>query len=259
MACAPCQTAAMDKRSRYADVNGIRMYHETVGDGPPPLVLHGGTCTIDLPGMEIPFFASEFEVIAPEQVGHGRTEDRPDRDLHYHDMAEDTVELLSQLDVGPVSVFGFSDGGIIGLDLAIHHPELVTKLVLTGTNFRTDGLGPGTGEWLATVKPEEWPESFRLEYARLSPDGADHWPVVPERLKRMWASEPNYTDEEMAGIGAPTLVIAGDRDAITPEHAVATYRLIPDSQLCIVPHAGHGAMAREQVLAFLNEPAAVVA
>ncbi len=249
----------MDHRSGYADVNGIRMYHEIHGDGPPLLVLHGGTCTIDLPGMEIPFFATAFEVIAPEQVAHGRTSDRPDRDLHYHDMAEDTVELLRQLNIGPVSVFGFSDGGIVGLDLAIHHPDLVSKLVVTGTNFRTDGLVSGTAAWLATVKPEDWPEEFRLEYERLSPDGAAHWPDVIGRLKQLWASEPNYTDEEMASISAPTLVVAGDRDAITAEHAVAMYRAIPDAQLCIVPHAGHGAMAREQVAAFLQEPAAVVA
>ena len=73
----------------------------------------------------------------------------------------------------------------------------------------------------------------------------------------MWAVEPDYTDEQMACITAPTLVIVGDRDVITVEHSVAMFRAIPDAELCVVPHAGHGAMAREAVLTFLHEPVTV--
>ena len=247
----------MDDAGRYADINGLRMYYETHGVGLPLVLLHGGTCSIELPGMEIPFFASEFQVIAPEQMGHGRTNDPMHREFHYHDMAEDTVALLRQLNIDRAFVFGFSDGGIVGLDMAIHHPDLVAKLALTGANFRTDAYAGKTLEWLLTVAPDGWPRSFREEYERLSPDGPDHWPVVLPRIQRMWAVEPDYTDEQMACITAPTLVIVGDRDVITVEHSVAMFRAIPDAELCVVPHAGHGAMAREAVLTFLHEPVTV--
>ena len=244
-----------DGGGSYADVNGLRLYYEIHGEGPPLLILHGGTCSIELPRMEIPFFASAFQVIAPEQIGHGRTADATDRELHYHDMAEDTVELMRQLNVESAFVFGFSDGGIIGLDLAIHHPERVKKLAVTGANFRTDAYSPEAFEWLLTVKPEDWPSNFRESYEQLSPDGPSHWPVFLGRLQRMWSLEPSYTLEEMASIKAPTMVIAGDRDIISPEHSVEMFRAIPESRLCIVPAARHGVLAKETVITFLQEAA----
>ena len=91
------------------------MYYEIHGRGRRCCSLHGGTCSIELPSMAIPFFASEFQVIAIEQMGHGRTADAMDREFHYHDMAEDTVELMRQLEIESAFVFGLSDGGIVGL------------------------------------------------------------------------------------------------------------------------------------------------
>ena len=157
-------------------------------------------------------------------------------------MAEDTVELMRQLEIDSASVVGLSDGGIVGFDMAIHHPDRVTKLVITGSNFRTDAYSEGTLEWLLTVEPGDWPQDFRENYERLSPDGPSHWPIFLERLQAMWAVEPNYTDEQMTSIKAPTLVIAGDQDVITPEHSVALFRALPDAQLCVLPNAGHGAL-----------------
>lgn len=90
-------------------------------------------------------------------------------------------------------------------------------------------------------------------YDRLSPDGAAHWPTFLERLRPMWRAEPDFTHEQLAGISAPTLLIVGDRDIVTPEHAVEMFRTIPHAQLCVVPHAGHGVLPRETVLAFLQE------
>ena len=232
------------------------MYYEIHGEGVPLLLLHGGTCSIELPSMEIPFFANEFQVIAVEQMGHGRTADAMDREFHYHDMAEDTVELMSQLEIESALVFGLSDGGMVGLDMAIHHPELRRKLAVTGSNIRTDGNIEGALNWLVTVKPEDFAPEFREVYERLSPDGPSHWPVVLERIQRMWAVEPDYTLEQMASIQAPTLVIVGDRDLITAEHAVEMFRAISDAQLCVIPNAGHGVVPEETILKFLNEPVA---
>ena len=233
----------------YAAVNRLNMYYEVHGEGPPLLLLHGGTGSI--PTKWIPFFSSQFRVIAMEQMGHGRTADVTDRPFHYHDMAEDTVELMRQLDIASAVVVGYSDGGIIGIDMAIHHPERVTKLAVTGANCRADGYTAENLEWARTFTPADLPVSDA--YARLSPDGPDHWPIVLGRLQRMWPVEPNFTREEMQSIKAPTLIIIGDGDIVTPEHAVEMFRTIPNAQLCVVPNAGHGVMPKEVILAFLNE------
>ena len=86
----------------YAAVNGLNMYYEVHGDGPPLLLLHGGSGSIESFPTKYPYFATQFRVIAMEQMGHGRTADLKDRPFHYHDMAEDVVELMSQLGVEPV-------------------------------------------------------------------------------------------------------------------------------------------------------------
>ena len=70
----------------------------------------------------------------------------------------------------------------------------------------------------------------------------------------MWAEEPNYTREQMTSIKAPTLVIVGDKDMVTPEHAVEMFRLIPGAQLCVLPHTRHARYPIETVMTFLTEP-----
>jgi pimeloyl-ACP methyl ester carboxylesterase len=225
------------------------MYYEVHGDGPPLLLLHGGSGSI--PEKWIPLFSTRFQLIAMEQMGHGRTADVIDRPFHYHDMAEDTVELMRQLGIERASVLGYSDGGIVGLDIAIHHPERVTKLAITGANSRIDGYTAENLAWIDSFDPDQTPVSDA--YARLSPDGPDHWPVVLARLKRMWAVEPSLTCEQLQSIEAPTLIIVGDSDIVTPEHAVEMFRSIPHAQLCVVPSASHGVMPNDTILTFLHE------
>jgi len=232
----------------YAAVNGLNMYYEVHGEGSPLLLLHGGTGSI--PAKWIPYFSTKFRVIAMEQMGHGRTADATDRPFHYHDMAEDTVELMRQLGIESAVIVGYSDGGVIGLDMAIHHRERVTKLAVTGANSRIDGYTAENLEWVRTFKPDDEPISEA--YGRLSPDGAGHWPIILGRLQRMWIAEPNFTREEMQSIKAPALIIVGDGDIVTPEHAVEMFRTIPGAQLCVVPHAGHGVLPKETILTFLN-------
>ena len=233
----------------YAAINGLKMYFEVHGAGPALLLLHGGTGSI--PETWIPHFSPRFQVVATEFMGHGRTADSMDRPFHYHDLAEDMIELLRQLEIDSAVVVGYSDGGIIGLDMAIHHPARVGRLVTTGANARVDGYTAENNAWIRTFDPAAVPVS--ADYSRLSPDGPQHWPVLLGRLKPMWTAEPSFTDEELRRITLPTLIVIGDRDIITPEHALEMYRTFPDAQLCVVPGAGHGAMPKEIVLKFLDE------
>ena len=232
----------------YLPVNGLAMYYEVHGNGERLLLLHGGAGSI--PEKWIPLFSPHFQVIAPEQMGQGRTADLADRAFHYHDMAEDTVELLRLLEVETAVIVGYSDGGIIGLDMAIHHPTIVSKLAVTGANARFDGYTEENKEWVRDFDPGSEPVSER--YQALSPDGADHWPVVLGRMKPMWAAEPSFTSAELGRIEAPILLIFGDRDIVTPEHAAEMFRAIPGAQLCVVPGAGHGVLPAETTLAFLR-------
>ena len=232
----------------YAAVNGLDMYYEIHGKGPPLLLLHGGCGSIS--ELWLSYFSHRFRVIAPEQMGHGRTADLMGRPFHYHDMAEDTVELMRQLGIDSAVIIGYSDGGIIGLDIAIHHPERVSKLVVTGSNTRVDGYTPDNLEWLRTFDPSETPVAE--DYARRSPHGATHWPKLRERLRHMWLVEPDFSQADVRRINAPTLIIIGDDDIVTPEHAVEMFRTIPDAQLCVIPRARHGVMPKETILAFLQ-------
>jgi len=240
----------------YADVNGLDMYYEEHGEGPPLLLLHGGSGTAEYFSESIPLFAARFRVIAAELMGHGRTGDDVARPFHYHDLAEDTAELMRVLGVERASILGYSDGGVVALDLAIHHPQRVTKLALTGANSRNDGYTEETQEWGRSFDPEAEPVSEA--YARLSPDGPSHWPVFLARMKLMWAVEPDFTLEQLQSIAAPTLLVVGDSDIVTPEHAVEMFRAIPGSQLCVVPNARHGVLPQETILRFLQEDGAGV-
>lgn len=248
--------SAVSEGGHYAPVHGLRMYYEVHGTGPALLFLHGGMGSIPVYAPTIEYFSKEYQVIAPEQMGHGRTADDPSRPMDYHAMAEDTAELLRQLNIPRVFVLGHSDGGDVGLDLAINHPEMVVKLAMSGASFRpSPPPKPGT-----KPTPDSIPSFIREPYERISPDGPAHWPILYARVLQMWNTQPNFTRGQLAGIGAPTLVIAGDRDFETPEYYVELWRAIPGAQLWIAPNSTHGLPLRRApvfnstVDAFFKEP-----
>ncbi len=246
----------------YAAVHGLRMYYEVYGQGPPLLLLHGGLQTISSSfSKQIPAFAESHRVIAVEQMGHGHTADTG-RELTYRVMAEDTAELLRQLKLTAVDVVGWSDGGIIGLVLAAHHPELVRRLIVAGANIRPDGC---TADFLAHVralKPEDMKGFARQEYDKSSPDGPAHFPVVFRKVQNLWLTAPtsaDIDDGQLGRIQAPTMILVGDHDIIRLEHTLEIYKHIPHAQLCILPGTSHNTLDRRSewvnpiVLSFLAE------
>jgi len=236
----------------YAAVNGLNLYYEVHGDGPPLMLLHGGGGPVS--EKWISCFSPHFRVVAAQQMGYGRTADVVDRPFHYHDMAEDTIELMRQLGIKSAAIVGYSDGGIIGLDMAIHHPAFVSRLAVTGANAHTDGYTAAHWEGVAATA-DDWPASEA--YGHLSPNGAEHWPILLKRLQRMWAVEPCFAREQLQSILAPTLLVFGDRDLVMLEHAVLMFRSIPGAQLCVVPNGVHGVLPKETILSFLNEAPAI--
>jgi len=246
-----------DGTGHYASLNGLKMYYEIHGKGPALLLLHPGMGAIPVWTSSIDYFSKSYQVIALEQMGHGRTADNPNRQMNYHDMAEDTAELLHQLKIESVYIVGFSDGGIVGLDLAINHPKLVKKLAVSGVNRRP--YVPKPGETTPTPPPELM-KYIRDLYVRLSPDGPEHFPVVLARTELMQNTQPNFNDTQLAGITSQTLIIAGDHDLISPEDTVEIWRAVPGAQLWIAPNSDHGLpLAKPELFnptvdAFFREP-----
>ena len=128
-----------DLRAGYAPVNGLSMYYEVHGEGPPLLLLHGAYMTIDLMGPLLPGLARSRQVIAVELQGHGHTADI-DRPITYEQMADDAAALLGHLGIERADVMGFSMGGAAALQLAIRHPGVVRKLVVASASFASDGM-----------------------------------------------------------------------------------------------------------------------
>ena len=220
---------------QYAEVNGIRLYYETYGAGSPVLVLHGGTGFIESMHYQIGDLAGEHLVIAPDSRGHGRSTDG-EGPLHYAQMTDDMVALLDELKVEKADVVGWSDGGIIALDMAIRYPDRVGRIAISGANFNVAGLTEAPD---LTSDPEgEAVASQRDFYKRLAPD-PDHWPEFYRKVLAMWSSEPHFTIEQLGTIKAPALVMAGEFDGIKREHTDAMAEAIPGATEVIIAGASH--------------------
>ena len=225
------------------------MYREEAGSGPPLFYMHGVTEWIGYSEAFTALLAMKFRVIQAERRGHGRTPDI-EGPLTYDAMTQDMAALMDDLALGAAHLVGFSDGGIIALLLAMARPDLVARVVAIGPNVRVDGFTDEASAWLRDATPETWPSECVEAYARLSPDGPEHWPVVFSKAKEMMLREPDLTDEDLGRISAPTLLIGGDRDMIRLEHFLEMHRAIAGCQLCILPGASHEITLEEPERAF---------
>ena len=219
-------------------INDITLYYEIHGSGKPVLLMHGGLVFIESFYNQIPALAKEFRVIAPDSRAHGRSTDT-DRPLSYRQMSKDMAGLLDKLKIKKADIVGWSDGGIIGLDLAMNRPDLVNKLVVIGTNFNTAGLDPKGVEETKKMTPGTAElKPARDFYERVAPDPG-RWPVFFEKVRTMWLTQPNYTPADLKNIGAPTLIILGEKDSIKKAHGEEMQRLIRGSRLLIIKGASH--------------------
>ena len=221
---------------RYADLNSVRMFYEEHGDGESLVLLHGALGGAYVWSQQIPPFAQKFKVFAPEQRGRGRTPD-VEGPLSYQHMTNDTIEFLESIAGGQSHIVGASDGGIIGLYIAMQRPDLVRRLVAIGANFHRDGL-VWQGLAASTAEDDEL-EMPRQRYAAMSPNGPDHWPIIFDKVKTMALSEPALTTDDLATISSPVLVMVGDDDIVAHDHTIAMFEALPASQLAVVPGASH--------------------
>jgi pimeloyl-ACP methyl ester carboxylesterase len=247
----------------YAPVNGLQMYYEIHGAGGIPLLLlHGGLFNIDLQfGQLIPGLAATRQVIAADFQGHGRTGDI-DRPLASADLASDVVGLLRHLDIAQADVFGFSVGGAVALHLAIRHPQLVRKLVVSSVSFHPEGDRPEIGDAMEAVTVDAIAGTpMEQDYRAKSPN-PDKLQELLDKLGRFDAGFTGWADADIQGITAPTLITVGDCDAVRLDHMVRFLKLrggdvngdlagVPASQLAVFPGTTHffGLAKTELVLA----------
>lgn len=239
----------VSKMGRYVIAGSVRMYCEEHGEGEPLLLMHAGTATIESfsptwAGDFLPELAKRYRVILPERRGHGRTAD-VEGPISYDLMTQDTIAFMDALGIASAHLVGYSDGAIVGMLVAISRPDLVKKFVNIGGNFDSDGLTEEARTFLSMATLERFESHPRLSklgelYKETSPDGPEHFAVVLEKIRRMWREEPRISPQDLGRIKAPTLVIIGDRDMVTLEHAIEMFRAIRNAQLCIVPGASHG-------------------
>jgi pimeloyl-ACP methyl ester carboxylesterase len=206
-----------------ANIHGHKIYYAVRGSGPKLVFLHGGGDSGEHSFVhQLDVFSEHHHIVAPDQVGQGRTPDVPGA-LSYTAMMEDTAELLKVLKLQHVDVVGFSDGGILALMLAVRHPDLVRRLVISGVNIAPEGLRPDD---LEELRATQIPMPTTIE----------------EKLAHLWLTSPTEAELNLgllAKINQPVLVISGDRDATTLEHTLKIFHALPDAELCVLPGTDH--------------------
>jgi pimeloyl-ACP methyl ester carboxylesterase len=232
----------MSVHTGYADVGALRMYYELHGQARPgqaPLLLvHGSGSTIESNfGELIPLLTGTRQVIGVEEQGHGHTEGTG-RPFTFEHSADDIATVLERLDIPQADVLGFSTGGMVSMRLAARHPSVVRRLVVASAFSRRDGVVEGFWDGLRDATLDSMPAVYKDIDRELNPD--------PRHLEQLFKLDSERTtgfedlpDSALQAIGSPTLVLVGDQDIVTPEHAAAMARTIPNARLTVVP-GNHG-------------------
>jgi len=219
----------------YVDVNGLRTWHEVSGEGDPLVLLHGAFAGASSWSGQAPVLArAGYRVHVPERRGHAHTPDVPGP-LTYDVMADDTVAYLDGVVGGPAHLVGWSDGAVVALLVAQRRPDLVDRLVLIGQYYNSSGKVTGGLVEQLSAGGDKVIGFLRAGYDPVSPDGPEHFPVVYAKTMQMLATEPEIDLASLTVVGAPTLVLQGDRDEVTLEHGAAVAAVLPHGGFAVLP------------------------
>ena len=228
-------------QSGYAPINGIRIWYATFGRGEPVLLLHGGLANSSYWGNQVPAFARHYRVIVMDSRGHGRST-RDERPYGYDLMASDVLGLMDFLRLPKAAIVGWSDGAILGLDIAIHHPERLTKLFAFAANSDPSGVAdiaqsPVFNAYIARAEKE---------YQALSPTPGEYKSFL-DQISKMWETQPHFTADQLRGIAVPVWIVDADHDeAIKRDNTEFMASQIPNTGLLLQPEVSH--------FSFLQDP-----
>lgn len=235
------EPAALPEPTATGDVpvDDVTIHYATFGDAKHPAVvlLHGGLGSAEQFGNQVPALAEHHFVVAIDSRGQGRST-RSKHPLGYHVMAEDVIAVLDALKLDRAAVVGWSDGGVIGLDLAIHHADRLSRLFVIGTNYDLTGMRhAGTSKTFTAYF-----KRAKAAYKKLAP-APRQLAAVQKQLRAMWKSEPTYSEDQLRAITTPTTVALGDHDEIIArDHVEKLVELITGAKLAILPDVSHFAM-----------------
>jgi pimeloyl-ACP methyl ester carboxylesterase len=237
----PTPTLPKPVRSGTAPVNGIRLWYAVFGHGQPVVMLHGGLANANYWGLQVRALEPHYEVIVIDSRGHGRST-RTQAPIGYDLMASDVLGLMDYLHIRRAAVVGWSDGAIIGLDLAIHHPERLTRLFA----FAANSTPAGVKDVSKSPVFEAFIARTSREYAQLSPTPTQ-FKAFLANITGMWATQPHFSDAQLAAIRVPTWIVDADHDeAIKREDTDHMAATIPGAGELILPDVSH--------FAFLQNP-----
>jgi pimeloyl-ACP methyl ester carboxylesterase len=227
--------------SGYAPVNGIKIWYAVFGHGQPVILLHGGLANSNYWGNQVPALAKHYQVIVMDSRGHGRST-RNDQPYGYDLMASDVVGLMDFLKIRKAAIVGWSDGAILGLDIAIHNPDRLTKLFAFAANSDPSGV--------ADISKSDVFNAYiaraEKEYQHLSATPTQYSAFL-DQIGKMWASQPNFTPAQLSAITVPTWIVDADHDeAIKRENTEFMAKTIPNAGLLIQPEVSH--------FSFLQDP-----
>jgi pimeloyl-ACP methyl ester carboxylesterase len=246
------------KTQKYAPVNGLKMYYEIEGTGDPLVYIPPAFGFAGL--KSFPALVQRHSLITVDLQGNGRTADIPERPISIEQYAQDVVALLKYLGISRADFFGESYGANAASMIAVRYPELVRRVVTYGATFGPpqNVLDPETTHFEHPPTAEARNILFQREnYKKVAPD-PNYWPKIFAKVGSIqWEG---FSKEELASIKAPMLIIAGDRDFVRVEHAVETFKVIPNAELAVIPSASHFVLFSEQervipvVKHFLEKP-----
>ena len=225
-------------KTGFASVNDIKMYFAVFNSqGKETVVLlHGGFASSDEWGFEVPLLSKTHKVIVVDSRGHGRSS-MSDKPLGYDLMASDVLKLMDYLNIEKASIVGWSDGGIIGLIMAVKYPERINKLFTFGANYNLSGYKNEPSDSVLTAR---FMARVQANYRKLSPT-ADGFARLSEALAKMYSTEPDIKPAELKTIKAPTVIACGQYEQfIKLEHFQDLASLIPNAKLVVLPNVSHG-------------------
>ncbi len=232
-------TQAQTATGKYAPINGLNMYYEIHGKGFPLVLIHGGGSTIGTTwGRILPLLVKTHQVIAVEMQAHGHTADI-DRPLSFTQDADDIAALLRHLKIDKADIFGFSNGASTTLEMAIRHPQMVHKIIVASTMYNKAGAQSWFFPMMAKASFEEMPQPFKDAYLVIHPGDQKGLRAMYDRDVARMQNFPEIKDEDIRSIKVPTLIISGNNDVNTLEHALEMIRKIEKAQLAVFP-GGHG-------------------
>lgn len=230
-------------KSGYASINGVQIWYAIFGSGKPIILLHGALANSNYWGNQIPALAKKYTVITMDSRGQGRSSHN-NEPYSYDLMASDVIGLMDFLKIKQAAIIGWSDGAIIGLNIAINHPKRISHLFAFGANSNPNGIYDISNVTIFNT----FLARAKIEYEQLSPTPTEY-NLLLEKLQKMMTNQPNFSKQQLNSIQVPIWIVDGDHDeGIRREDTEFMAAQIPNAGLLLLPNVNHFAFIQDPKL-----------